>query len=55
MVNNSMSEYNLKVNSLGKKVFNEILTAAQLYITNFGGVDLYHIKLYDNTGMMAEN
>ena len=55
---NSMSDYNIKIlNSLGQEVFNSLINTAQFQIpiTNFGGLGLYHIKLYDNSGSLIDN
>ena len=54
---NSMSDYSLKIlNSLGQEVFNSFINTAQFQIPiiNFGGVGLYHIKLYDNAGSLID-
>ena len=54
---NSMSDYSLKIlNPLGQEVFNSFINTAQFQIpiTNFGGVGLYHIKLYDNAGSLID-
>ena len=54
---NSMSGYSLKIlNSLGQEVFNSFINTAQFQIPiiNFGGVGLYHIKLYDNAGSLID-
>ena len=54
---NSMSNYILKIiNSLGQDVFNSFITIPQFQIpiTSFGGVGLYYIQLYDNTGNLVE-
>ena len=52
-----MSDYNFKIlNSLGQEVFNSFINTAQFQIpiTNFGGVGLYYIKLYDNSGSLID-
>ena len=54
---NSMSNYILKIiNSLGQDVFSSFITIPQFQIpiTSFGGVGLYYIQLYDNTGNLVE-
>jgi len=53
----SMSNYSLKIiNSLGQDVFNSFITISQFQIpiTSFGGVGLYYIQLYDDTGNLIE-
>jgi hypothetical protein len=52
-----MSNYNLKIiNSLGQDVFSSFITIPQFQIpiTSFGGVGLYYIQLYDDTGNLIE-
>ena len=54
---NSMSNYNLKIiNSLGQEVFNSFITIPQFQIpiTSFGGLGLYYIQLYNDTGGLLE-
>ena len=54
---NSMSNYNLKIiNSLGQEVFNSFITIPQFQIpiTSFGGLGLYYIQLYNDTGSLLE-
>ena len=54
---NSMSNYNLKIiNSLGQEVFNSFITITQFQIpiTSFGGLGLYYIQLYNDTGGLLE-
>ena len=54
---NSMSNYNLKIiNSLGQEVFNSFITIPQfqISITSFGGLGLYYIQLYNDTGGLLE-
>jgi len=53
----SISNYSLKIiNSLGQDVFNSFITISQFQIpiTSFGGVGLYYIQLYDDTGNLIE-
>lgn len=54
---NSMSNYNLKIiNSLGQEVFNSFITIPQFQIpiTSLGGLGLYYIQLYNDTGGLLE-
>ena len=54
---NSISNYNLKIiNSLGQEVFNSFMSIPQFQIpiTSFGGMGLYYIQLYDDTGNLIE-
>ena len=54
---NSISNYNLKIiNSLGQEVFNSFITIPQFQIpiTSFGGLGLYYIQLYNDTGGLLE-
>ncbi len=54
---NSMSNYNLKIiNSLGQELFNSFITIPQFQIpiTSFGGLGLYYIQLYNDTGGLLE-
>jgi hypothetical protein len=54
---NSMSNYNLKIiNSLGQDIFDSFINIPQFQIpiTSFGGVGLYYIQLYDDTGNLIE-
>jgi hypothetical protein len=53
----SITNYSLKIiNSLGQDVFNSFITISQFQIpiTSFGGVGLYYIQLYDDTGNLIE-